>query len=216
MLIFLLLNWYLAHIQIHQLISLVVVQTEGTLVLLILCMMYGHVAMFEIGRWAKNELKQVDSAVDSCSSSYFPASRMNTSKILHHCTCTPAAWQIAIIRLLHCMTYDAMTPGLKLEDDQNITWNWTKQGSIYTHLPILWRISCILQYIAGNLAEICLWQCPRCFLIYYVWNNMIMIPIVKIGRWSKNYIKQVHSAVYSCSSSGILLIFRYISSYPLW
>ena len=36
----------------------------------------GHVAMFEIGRWAKNELKQVHSAVDSCSSSYFPASSM--------------------------------------------------------------------------------------------------------------------------------------------
>ena len=59
---------------------------------------------------------------------------------------------------------------------------------------------------------------------FCVWNNMIMIPFVKIGRWAKNDIKQVHSAVYSCSSSyywtGILLIFRYTlvvvyRSYPL-
>jgi hypothetical protein len=76
MFIVLLLNWYLAHIQIHQFISLVVVHTESTVAFNILCMKFGHVAMFEIGRWAKNELKQVHSAVDSCSSSYFPASGM--------------------------------------------------------------------------------------------------------------------------------------------
>jgi len=34
-------------------------------------------------------------------------------KILHHLTCIPAARHIAIIRLLHCIAYDAMTPGLK-------------------------------------------------------------------------------------------------------
>jgi hypothetical protein len=74
--IFLLSNWYLAHIQIHQFISLVVVHTGSMVAFNILCMKYGNVAMFEIGRWAKNELKQVHSAVDSCSSSYFPASSM--------------------------------------------------------------------------------------------------------------------------------------------
>ena len=89
--IFLLSNRYLAHIQIHQFISLVVVHTESTVAFNILCMKYGHVAMFEIGRWAKNELKQVHSAVDSCSSSYFPASSMiicqNTVSSHMHTSC---------------------------------------------------------------------------------------------------------------------------------
>ena len=157
--------------------SLVVVYTKDTLVFYMLCMMYGHVAMFKIGRWAKNKMKQVHLAVDSCSSSYFSASIklifQNIASSHMHTSCKT----IAIFWLLHCIEYDHNT---RVEIGR-----WSKnqkkqdQSVLYSHSSTYFMkdIIHLTIYCWWSCTEMSISPCPRC-LWFSVWN-LAMIPLSK-------------------------------------